>query len=163
MPLDIGGVVCPEEKVAQSDARFGVVRDEETLARIVRPAHMVGGKVDIARLFNVDQLQKSGWSLIRKDHVNDGGIPRLVKRLDEKIQNPREYAGYAQIQTADVRAIQDAGRQALCVIDVDENFEEHALIKESKSRSRSATRKIRKKMHDSIRVVLANASDNLRA
>ncbi len=144
-----GEEICPKEKTAQSDSSFGLVKNNEFLARIVLlsvSAHVSeDGFIKDSALKLDDLMGKDGWSFMRKKHDNMPGV--LAKHAKEKTRNSSEY-GYAVVKVQDMRGVlDDNDKQAFCIIDdAKKNYPEHALAKESLQRSKSDAREIRKEL-----------------
>ena len=137
--------VCPEEKTAQSSIPgHGPVADCEHLARVVLdPRDLKNGKL-VRGFLPLEQLE-AGWSFIRKDKADENGIMAHGEKLAER--NPdRQRPGYAVINVAEFRAIQDEeGRQAFCILDDEgEDAPAHAIAKKSACQEKSELRELRK-------------------
>lgn len=136
--------ICPQEAKPQSDARWGVVRDKEILARMIRTCHIEDGVVQNSILTITDLQKRDGWSFVRKDRANDSRMRAIGKN---------KYDGYVTFKASVARKILDNDKnQALCIIDdAKKDFAEHALAKGSKQRCPAEIREIREELIEEIR------------
>ena len=151
--------ICPEESVPQSDRSPGVVQDEEPLARIISSrTHLKNGSVSDDFFTVRDLLKRDGWSFVRLHYADNRQMRTFSERYTQE-KPGREYVGYVQVQTAEVRKIKNDGKRALCVIDdAQENFREHALAQKSRPYNKGDARAIRKQLKDAVKLIPAQKS-----
>ena len=131
---------CPEEKEAQSGARYGVVRDTERLSRLAyRPEHIayradasgVHAELTPAAVPVEDFLNplRRGFSVFRIDHLAPEEIGSLRRQFASR---PRGAdAEFFVTRAGSVRSVVDAdGNRVFCVIDdATPEVDQHALIR----------------------------------
>jgi len=120
--------LCPGEAVAKS--KFGVVTDDELLARVVvSPRHFQKDGTIKPGVLPLSHIAQGGLSLMRTDHMDAAELAVQAQR----IAGAETAAGVLLTKTRPIREItDDNGNRSLCVIDDPEPLNEaHAAAVQS--------------------------------
>ncbi|NDA63121.1 MAG: hypothetical protein EBX50_13940 [Chitinophagia bacterium] len=133
------------EQNSQSQFSPGLVRDDESLARLqFHPEHIKDGQV-IETAISIQDLTDRGYSIARKVHIIPDTFAENARRMMEKVPEQRSGVQVSVFETSKIRELKfnDTERAFVVVDDALENDIAHACVLSAYERKSSQIRKLR--------------------